>query len=338
MTSVVFSTPGLIPIEAFTTFGMSAKPESTNPFGKFGTGLKIAVAVCLRYRQEVIVWRGKDKYTFFTQDKDFRGKQFQKVRMKREWKNLDKLYKKPFSRSYHDLPFTTELGKHWELWQAFREFQTNTMDENGWTCTVDRPGENDDTDITRIQVTGSKFVDEYHDRNRNFLEDGLTVREGSDRIQVIDKPSSHIYFRGVRVHDLKEEAMYTYNFLMDVELTEDRTAKYPFILESYIAEYFMTTESPDKIRIAVSSPKEGSFERSLPYRYTSVLPSKAFTEAAQKSPNVGARELVKVKETTSSSTILTIRIPKPYITDEESYLLEEYLRNAFGDITMESAT
>ena len=54
---VVFSTNGLIPLQAFTMFGLNAKPESKNPFGFFGTGLKIAIAVCLRMQQEVVIWR-----------------------------------------------------------------------------------------------------------------------------------------------------------------------------------------------------------------------------------------------------------------------------------------
>lgn len=329
MTSVVFSTPGLIPTEAFTTFGMSAKPSTTNPFGKFGTGLKIAVAVCLRLNQEVVVWIGKDKYTFYTRQKDFRGKEFQQVRMKKETWHIGDVFRK----SYVDLPFTTELGKHWELWQAFREFQTNTMDENGHTFIGQAAYREDESYII---VTGAKFVDEYHDRERNFLPDGLTEREGSDRLQVLDRPSKHVYFRGVRVWDLKEESIYTYNFLMDIDLTEDRTAKYPFLLESAICEYIMQSEDPAFLKATVENPKQQSFERSLPYRYTSVSSSPSFITAASKSPNTAAKELVKVVETATPSTTLIIKIPKPYISDEELSQIEEVCQKMFGDVKVDT--
>lgn len=304
--SVVFSTPGLIPIEAFTVVGMSAKPNSTNPFGKFGTGLKIAVAVCLRLGQEVVVWRGRDKYTFYTKKIDFRGKEFQKIRMSHKgWLR---------GVSYHDLPFTTEFGKHWELWQAFREFQTNTMDEGGDTY-INNHAEGDiakgSDDHTWIVVTGSKFVDEYHDRARNFLPDGLAERAGSDRIQVLDRPSKHVYFRGVRVWDLKEESQFTYNFLMDIELTEDRTAKYSTLLESYICEHIMQSSDPAFLKKTVEEAPAHSFERSLPYRYTSVPSSRGFVAAASTpSAAPAAKQLVKVAEENRNTTTFTVVLPR----------------------------
>lgn len=339
MSSVVFSTPGLIPIEAFTTFGMSAKPESTNPFGKFGTGLKIAVAVCLRLGQEVIVWRGEEKYTFFTKKHDFRGKEFMKVRMKKEVRNLNQLLKKPFTRSYHDLPFTIELGKHWELWQAFREFQTNTMDENGWTFVIESPGVNgpEDANMTRIQVTGAKFVDEYYDRGRNFLEGGLTVREDSTSLQVLDKPSRHIYFRGVRVCDLKEEAAFTYNFVRDIELTEDRTAKYPSLLESWICDHIMQSEDPAFLKKAVIAPAEGSWESSLPYRYTNVTPSRLFTTSVRASSFAPAAAKEKVKVIARPKidiTRLRVRIPKK-LSKAEITQLHELINGYFTGTELE---
>ena len=165
---VVFTTPGLIPLEAFTTFGVNAKPNSTNPFGYFGTGLKYAIAVCLRNGCKVVLWRGDIKYTFYVSTKDFRGKDFDFVRMKKETRNFAGLW----ASSYTQLPFTLELGKNWELWQAFRELETNTRDENGWTTLVDNPGINDDADLTRIEVHGSRFVDEYHKMGCHFLADG----------------------------------------------------------------------------------------------------------------------------------------------------------------------
>lgn len=47
MSVVQFRTPGLIPLEAFDTMGISAK-VGDHPIGRFGTGLKYAVAVILR--------------------------------------------------------------------------------------------------------------------------------------------------------------------------------------------------------------------------------------------------------------------------------------------------
>jgi hypothetical protein len=344
VTSVVFSTPGLIPIEAFTVFGMNAKPNSTNPFGFFGTGLKIAIAVCLRMNQEVVIWRGKDKYTFYTRQQDFRGKEFARIRMKKETATLsDRLLGRP---SYHELPFTTELGKHWELWQAFREFQTNTMDENGVTFiaslnSVQGPrgkeleSLKEQPESSHIVVTGQKFVDEYHDRDRNFLPDGLTVREGSEKLQVLDRPSKHVYYRGVRVMDLKEEAKYTYNFLNHIDLTEDRTAKYPFLLESWICEHIMQSKDEKFVEDTVGRSSSG-YERSLGYRYTDVRPSATFVSVASSSPNPAAKaKAVEASAPIVPTTRITIIVPRSEVTDEELQMLEDAVSNVFGAVTVE---
>jgi hypothetical protein len=334
MTSVVFSTPGLIPIEAFTMFGVNAKPNSTNPFGFFGTGLKIAIAVCIRMGQEVVIWRGKDKYTFFLKQTDFRDKEFGYVRMKKETPSLsDRLLGRP---SYHSLPFTTELGKTWELWQAFREFQTNTMDEGGNTFIVNPGYHPPEPEKSFVVVTGSKFVDEYHDRHRNFLEDGLTERsESSGALQVLDKPSNHVYYRGVRVMDLKEEAKYTYNFLRHIELTEDRTAKYPFLLEAWICEHIMTSEDEDFVEDVVGSRSRG-YERSLGYRYTDTRPSATFISVAQNSPNSAAKEkAVEAGKPIIPTTRITITVPRSEVTDDELTMLEEAVSNVFGAVLVE---
>lgn len=124
---IIFQNQGLIPIDAFTTFGINAKPNSDNPIGYFGTGLKYAVAVTLRLGGTFRLFRGIEEYEFYLKEKDFRGKSFQTVRMRKR-KSLMARW------SYDKLPFTTELGKNWKPWMAIRELESNTRDENGHSC------------------------------------------------------------------------------------------------------------------------------------------------------------------------------------------------------------
>lgn len=323
---VVFATPGLIPLEAFTTFGVNVKPNSTNPFGFFGTGLKYAVAVLLRHGCEVVVWRGAVKYVFYISQRDFRGKGFTFVRMKkstRNWKGL-------WATSYSDLPFTLELGKNWELWQAFRELHTNTLDEGGKTYILsDYDGDDfGPEDNTHIVVYGSKFIDEFHDRHRNFLPDGETERSDQG-IQVIDRPSKHIYYRGVRIMDLKEEAEHTYNFLRHVDLTEDRTAKHPLLLEMELCRHIMESEDEPFVRKAVGAPV-GRYESRMNFGYVDyVKPSRVFRTVAERSPNPTIREIWdRAQPTVPDSVTLHIRIPRSEVTDPEM----EQLRQAVAMI------
>lgn len=330
---VVFSTPGLIPIEAFTIFGMNAKPNSVSPFGFFGTGLKIAIAVCMRHGLDVTIWRGTDRYAFYPQKTNFRGKEFSKIRMRCETWHLGNILRK----RYTDLPFTTELGKHWELWQAFREFQTNTIDEGGFTMVGHLADDSvqGDSDRSLVIVGGQKFLDEYYDRHRNFLEDGLTERgDSTGDIQVLDKPSNHVYYRGVRVMDLKEPSKYTYNFLRAVDLTEDRTAKYPWMLESWICEHIMQSKDEDFVRQTAGA--QAGFEARLGYNYVSVTPSATFVSVAHTSPNPNAKQIaVQASAPIVPTTRITITVPKSEVTQDELDTLTKAVEDLFGTCQVE---
>ncbi|WP_324009272.1 hypothetical protein, partial [Parvimonas sp. M20] len=172
--------------------------------------LKIAIAVLLRHGVEVTIHRGHEQYVFYTQKADFRGKSFAFVRMKRRNSLLGRW-------TYSKLPFTTELGKHWELWMAFRELHSNTLDENGETFvpvvnsgygTMYANSQPDAPQIecTDIVVEGAAYLDCWHDRARVFLPDGLKIRTDEEDVQVLDRASKYLYYRGLRVLDLKEEA------------------------------------------------------------------------------------------------------------------------------------
>lgn len=326
---VVFSTPGLIPLESFTTFGVNAKPNSTNPFGYFGTGLKYAIAVCLRMGQEVVLYRGLDKYTFFLKTADFRDKQFDFVRMKLEKWTLRGIFGTP---KYERLPFTTELGKNWELWQAFRELETNTRDEGGKTVCgnfePERVNYNDEQ--TLVCVYGSRFIDEFHDMHRNFLPEGKVVREDA-AVQVIDKPSKHIYYRGVRVMDLKDEAEYTYNFLRHIDLTEDRTVKYPFMIESHIADLIIESEDEEFVTRTVQAPLH-RYESRINYAYSgSARPAAPYQRLGRDSTNPTAREHWETHDPTVPSTV-TIRVivPRSEVTDDELESVRAAVADALG--------
>ena len=46
--AVVHVTKGKLDLRSLSTFGLNAKPNTTNPIGYFGTGMKYAIAVLLR--------------------------------------------------------------------------------------------------------------------------------------------------------------------------------------------------------------------------------------------------------------------------------------------------
>ena len=328
MVAVIHRTPGLIPIEAFTIAGLSAKPNSNTPIGKFGTGLKYAIAVLVRMDISVTVYIGLTEYVFYKKKRQFRGQDYFAIRMKKRHGLLGKW-------SYHELPFTTEYGKYWELWQVYRELHANTLDEGGETfvgTTTPIEGE------TQFVIKDSRYVDVYHDRDRIFLPDGLKVRNDSEAIQVIDRPSNHIYFRGLRVMDLKKEAQFTYNFLENVDLTEDRTVKWPHMVEARIVGMMQESQDEAFIRRAVAKPKEDSYERGLNHYtgyssgWSTAVPSPTYLKGAKDSPNASAKEVWNKKQPTVATSVhVQITIPKPYLSKEEVGEIVEAAKNIHPD-------
>lgn len=253
MNTYTYTTNTVVPFAAFNTFGINAKPNSHNPIGFFGTGLKYAVSIILRLGGTMRVFIDGVEYEFFLSKKDFRGKMFQEVRMKKRRGLFS-------SWSYDKLPFTTELGKNWNLWQAHRELESNTRDENGtsgWAEPIEDPSVSKGKTIIEISCKGLDEVIEdassvfFDPTDHKMIHDCL-------RFKVYDVPSKYLYYRGVRVYDLRYPARYTYDFKQGfVDLSEDRSARNSYVLFWYIAQQMMTEiHNKDILFKALSKSKE----------------------------------------------------------------------------------
>lgn len=278
----VFETDTSIDLHAFTTFGISAKPNSQSPIGYFGTGLKYAVAVLCRLGLEVEVFIDGVEYVFYAKPVDFRGTTFQQLAMKKRRGLL------PWR--YETLPYTTELGKNWEVWQAFRELYSNTVDEGGRVyCTTDtihvdqtRAGRRPLTQIVVRDAADDPpvFQMAFADKDSIFLPEGLR-QIGSDAqpCQLIDRPSKYLYYRGMRVMELPKPSRYTWNVLASLELTEDRTVKYPFMAEWHVACHIV--RGTDTLLIGrVLSAGSGEWESLLDLAQADLRPTKEFVQMA----------------------------------------------------------
>lgn len=274
--SIVHVTPGLLDIRGFTILGLHAKPNSNAPIGKFGSGLKYAVATLLRLDCQVQVFIGGVEYEFYTKTADFRGVGYKQLMMKKRKGLLARW-------SYEELPFTTEFGKFWKPWQAYRELESNTRDEGGETFfdVVVPPRDWSKSDNTVIVVTGKAYEEAYLDRDKVFLPEALTKREGDENVQVFNEPSKHLYWRGIRIYDLDKPTIYTYNILSDLEITEDRTLKYMFQAHQAIAA-FVAKSKDERFINAVVSAKDENFEAKLDFDYAYTSPSAQFNEVIRK--------------------------------------------------------
>lgn len=149
--SLVFQNPGLIDLDAVTTLGVSVKDGDT-PIGYFGTGLKFAIATVLRNGGTLTLWRGKVAHHFATDAGTVRGEPFEFVTM--DGKRLG---------------FTTQLGRNWEPWMAFRELASNCRDEGGRYFDSGEGWEVRE-DHTTIVVHGQALLNVWPDRSTILIE------------------------------------------------------------------------------------------------------------------------------------------------------------------------
>lgn len=255
--AVVHKTRGKLDLRSLTVFGLNSKPATDTPIGYFGTGLKYAVAVLARNNIPVTFWIDGKKWTVEQDDTKFRDKQFKSLFLKRHT-----LIPKTIN-----LPFTTELGKNWEIWQAFRELESNTRDELGITFIADNLTPGYALGYTLIEVNDDKYVQCYYDKDQYFLPDGLTARDGNDRIQVFARKSNAVYYRSIKVLDLKEPSENTYNILTGIQLTEDRTVS-EWSANYEIQQYLAQSQDREVVRRAISAPHK-THERKFDYEYSS---------------------------------------------------------------------
>ncbi len=231
---IVFTTPTLLPIEAATTMGVSAK-ETDNAIGKFGTGLKYAIAGVLRLGGEIEIVVGTDRHEFRAVETDIRGRTFRLVQC-------------------NGVPcgFTTDLGKHWKPWQIFREIASNTLDENGsWGREEVEPADDTTNVIVRCREVEEADRDEHV-----FLGDGRKVLVASSMgATIYEGPSRHYYFRGIRAGSFGEVAPVTIN-VTDGTLSEDRLLDLSRV-HSELAWTFRTATTWDEdLLLEVTSQKE----------------------------------------------------------------------------------
>lgn len=256
--TVVFETPGLIDLRAFTVLGVSAKPATQAPIGMFGTGLKYAIAVAVRHGITPAVHIGTTQYTFMKKPSEFRGQPIELLQMR----ELRPRWKWP---RYSELPFTTAYGRYWDLWQVYRELEANTRDEQGHTYV--RPP--DATPIrtpncTYIEIIDPAFAEVYANRDEIFLPNASQSLDAKAILEVFPSPSSFLYYRGMRVHELSKPSLRTYNIIRELELTEDRTLRYEFQARQALGDYTRKSLDREFVRLIVTA-SDNDWEGQIEY-------------------------------------------------------------------------
>ena len=246
---VKFGNPGNINPKVWSVFGVSAKLNDDS-IGRFGTGLKYAIAVLLREDREIRIKSNGEVYEFSTKQIEERGKVFHQVLCNGE-----------------ELPFTTHLGDRWELWQAYRELYSNCVDEGGY---LDYKQSETETALMGYTVVEAQIGDIDH--NSVFLDTKhLTCLSSDDSCNIYNGNSEWIYYKGIRAHKLNKPSMFTYNILK-ADLTEDRTFKYMFQIDHAIATNVFHSKNKDFVFKFLFGTKD-FFEEVVRFEYANAHPS-----------------------------------------------------------------
>ena len=286
--SIVFTNNNEIDPRSISTFGVSVK-ETTNPIGFFGTGLKYAIAVLLRNNQHITIYSGESKIVFSKDTQAVRGQDFEFVMMQ-----ID-------SEATQSIGFTTELGKNWEMWMAYREIACNCMDEDGDVVITDKiiKGE---VGKTKIVVTGDLFREAHNNRHKYLLEDSPAEIIGGTEVR--NYPSDALFYRGVNVFKTSEPCLYTYNYTNKLDLTEDRTLKCEYTYLYFLANAVLQSKNKQFIKDIVTCSSD-YYESGLDLN-RSTKPSEEFLTVVgicqnQGITNLNSSALKKWSEYTKSS-------------------------------------
>lgn len=258
---IVFSNNGEIEIRSITSFGVSVK-ESGNPIGYFGTGLKYAIAVLLRLEQQIMITSGNDLYVFHKKPEIVRGVSFDFVAVSKN------------GGAPESIGFTTELGKNWELWMAYRELVCNCKDEGGEHFYI-KEAPDAEKGKTKVIVSGQEFEQVYSVGQLYVLDEKPSFIEGG--MEIFKRGGDAFYYRGVRVYKFGKPGLYTYNNITKMELTEDRTLKEPAFSGYNIARSILQSKNKQFIRDCVLA-NDSYMEHDLDYHGWSIKPSKEFVE------------------------------------------------------------
>lgn len=267
---IVFENAGEIDVRSISTFGVSVK-EGDNPIGFFGTGLKYAIAVLLRTGHKITILSGMRVVHFGLASETVRGQTFNFVTM-----SID-------NEPHKSIGFTTELGKQWELWMAYREIACNCKDEKGSGRRESYMVDAEEA-VTKLIVIGSDFEAVFSQGHMYILEDDPSfVIDGC--MEIRQRGGRDYFYRGVRVHQLDGNGLFTYNEISKVDLTEDRTVKNQGMIKYSIAKAWLRCTDEAALCKVVTADSRRHMEGDLDFHGWGVAPSEAFLSVVGKQLN-----------------------------------------------------
>lgn len=257
---ICFENSGEIDVDAMVTFGVNAK-ESANPIGFFGTGMKYAIAITLRLGGRITVQSGEREFEFYKRDTEIRGKTFGLIYME------ETTAEEP---THTKLGFTTEVGKSWQPWQVVRELWCNAGDEPDARFNEEARYMQPTAGKTRVFVQEASIEEAARRRSEYILLDALpSAQMGACNVHDF-KESTGLFYRGIKVMQKEKAFAWTWNIIAKMELTEDRTIKFPWQAEQCITIALMNCRNEEIVDAFLNLPKDcAEYSFQFPESYAS---------------------------------------------------------------------
>lgn len=262
---IVFENDGTLDMRAVKIMGVNSKDNKDSAIGYFGTGLKYAIAILLRAGATISILTGGTMYQFNVQRTKIRNDEFNVITMNDE-----------------ELGFTTDLGKNWEVWMAFREIYSNMLDEGGEDKAMTFLPDPDPSKTYVIVDRCEEFEKCYNNKHEFFLDRSRheTIHVGEE-VNVMKRENrrliGHIFFKGVRVMETRINALFDYCYHTGLTLTEDRTVKDGWDTHYHLSREIVQMTDKSLIKQFIMAP-ENIYESILNYRFHSQLATEEFLD------------------------------------------------------------
>ena len=216
---------GEIPLWGIRLLGLSRKTE--DKIGKFGTGLKEAIALLIRKNLKPIIFTGLVKIDFDVHN--FDGVDEICFRPDHDFKRFK-------ANEWHTLNISPELGKEdWDnLYQALREIFCNARDEQNLMHQITDQVVGTEG-ITKVFVPASPEITEAYGQIHSkllFLGDRAPQYKNDigNIYSKLEPSPSLIYHKGVFIQQSPEQSLFDYD-LNDIKLNESRSTDWYYVYQ-----------------------------------------------------------------------------------------------------------
>lgn len=212
---IKISSKGEIEKDSFLIMGGSTKRGNEKSIGRFGSGLKYAIATLLGKGNDFSVFSGRDPIEFTTQTKDFRGEMFNMIFVDGKETN-----------------FSTGMGPDWSCYDAIRDIYANAVDEKliqFKTTDIMSPMSGETHFYIKVTPEVEEMIENIENYFSFFRNDDILENNGNK----IYKSAGHliVYKQGFKVYeDEDQKSLFNYDF-PQIEINETRELKYEYDLK-----------------------------------------------------------------------------------------------------------